>query len=634
MEHESFEHRIEKLETTLEDQHESINVISQDVEDIKQKINEKYEKNQKSETRRLQEKLFKKLHKNNEKKRKQIRRVLKKRYRFRNSVQFLICIIFIAIVIILLSNFFVTLHVIQKSDISLSGSPSYISDIEADKEGESYNGIYYSEYSYLSSDSILQSTIISTGLSVIGIAISVFVGLSIIQVIEKGQLEEFSKKYDSYEQEQKRTNKDKFFSELNKEDREDTKYFYELFLERVEKKDDIPSNLYYEMTCIEESYNKLYHKQFSYKNKFDDFSIVALLDYVSEVEAFLENNRISSASENAIREYIKCREANYYFNRGYDNTNPEADEYFHKVIERYKEIYELNMESGKPFKCQRLTDISNKFEYMNIGYEYEINVLNILAESYSKNAYKMIYPDDKNITEEQFMIADQALDCSIKIYEYIEELHAKKYQNEEGGCEKHPLKEVIYRNHGAAIERKIKAQEKCTDFIDKAMEDGNIEKIILAKEKYQKAMDIALVETSDLPRRETLYLAYAGLYIKVVKYYCGLSEIRNLKRGDHNSIYKFEKLKFDDWTNKVSSYIKLALYKNPINRVFNISLCYALIWKAFFATDSDRANLYMYLAEQAYESALLLYKDNDPLRKEFDTNYHILNDCVKNASLH
>ena len=474
---------------------------------------------------------------------------------------------------------------------------------------------------------LFQGTLLSTGLSVVSIAISVWVGLHIIQVVEKGQLEELSQKYSSYEKEQLRKNKEEFFSALSDEERSDTKYFYELFSESIDIKDDIPANIFYVLTNIETTYNKLYQKQYKFKKTLDDRSIRLLIDYVLEIRAYLQENILSSSSRDALAQYIDCREANYYFNMGYDDSEGDmSHDYFQRTIDIYTKQYGISViKDKKRVELGTLSTIKDRFIDKNIGLEYVINVLNILAESYSKSAYKDLYP---RVIFEKKDKSIEYLNCAIIIYDVLE--NTNNFSTH--------LSEVIYRNHGAAIERLIKAK-KCNETNDKyiqmALSDDETDDINQVKEKYKKAINTALKQNDGMPIRRKVFLAYGALYYRVVEYYCSrindsVCDRKELEEGPFckNSI------DFKQWTNDAYSYMNIALRYYPSELGFNKTHSLASLWKTFFESiceeNNEIARECFALAKQSYDvSRLFIGDDNEEANKSYIEDYKKIQEFLR-----
>lgn len=107
----------------------------------------------------------------------------------------------------------------------------------------------------------IESTLMSTGLSIIGIAISIWAGLNIIQVLEKDKLLELEKQAAAYKRERHILNKRDFLENVLAEKNELNSYIYKKLEQSSEQEtEEISSELYFELNLIERIKEKDYEQ--------------------------------------------------------------------------------------------------------------------------------------------------------------------------------------------------------------------------------------------------------------------------------------------------------------------------------------------------------------------------------------
>lgn len=105
-----------------------------------------------------------------------------------------------------------------------------------------------------------ESTLLTTGLAIIGLAISVWAGLNIIQVLEKGKLDTLSKEVKLYRQERCDLNKRNFLNNILELDDTLNRHLYKMF-SKIEDDNDSLAAFYFEFNKIELNFQKVYTKQ-------------------------------------------------------------------------------------------------------------------------------------------------------------------------------------------------------------------------------------------------------------------------------------------------------------------------------------------------------------------------------------
>lgn len=380
-----------------------------------------------------------------------------------------------------------------------------------------------------------ESTLLSTGLAIIGLAISVWAGLNIIQVLEKGKLDTLSKEVNLYRQERCDLNKRNFLNNILELNDTLNRHLYKMF-SKIEDDNDSLAALYFECNKIELNFQKVYAKQNHIQR---NIPVQYYKDTIEEIDRWLKEI-INSEYKNkdVFIKYLKVRLAEFYFYLGYNVSADESISCFEKVIDYYVEVFE-------DLKNPEL--MMQKRYYLELDKELTRYMFNTMGEAYSKilQGYIDSQEKDENIDE----IAKK-LEV---FYEYSIRLIEQRQNNAKEGFE------VNYRNYGCALERinKYKYHGK-DDFGDKEV----FNKI---KELYQKAIDEVIFIDNEQLREQTFHV-YVSLYYKYMKYIGIIDSFKNNKaklnvlKGEYNNLEKY--------TKEVDFYTTCAINIMPLNMYF------------------------------------------------------------------
>lgn len=333
----------------------------------------------------------------------------------------------------------------------------------------------------------VESTLLATGLAIIGLAISVWAGLNIIQVLEKGKMATLSKEVELYKKERRELNKRNFLNSILKFEDTLNKHLYKMFL-MIEDDEESLATFYFECNKIELKFQNVYGKQ---KNIERYIPVKYFEDAIDETNRWLqEANNSEHQNKEVFIKYFKVRLAEFYFYMGYNVSTDQSIWCFEKVIYYFTEVFE---------ELKEPEVIMKKRHYLDGDKELTAYMFNTLGEAYSKILHAYIN-------------SKEVFDSSSEIFEKIKELYRYDIELiEERQIDRKAGYEVHYRNYGCALERINKLVHGKKD----NFEDTDLfEKI---KMLYQKAIDDVLFYNNEKSREQTFYV-YVSLYYKYIKY--------------------------------------------------------------------------------------------------------------------
>ncbi len=338
-------------------------------------------------------------------------------------------------------------------------------------------------------EDVAENSLLSTGLEIIGLAIAVWTGLNIVNLVTRKEVEEVEERMKTIIDEVQKKNdelntiynnvenisKNEFLKELLKTDSDlITKYFYDKFLHIKCFPDVI-----YQLLSIEQIFSQIYYMHTSananaknVRNETEelDKQIDKTLIYIKQYKEILDLKDIEN--------YLKFRKAEGLFYRGYVlDSEREIYKAYMSAIKIYIEISEYFI---KDFK--EMTENKNETIFPE---EYEIfsYYSNTLGEAYSKILQKCPKYAQIDIIGEKAKFY-----CELAI----------KYAKEND-------REVYYRNLGCVYERLEKVKGKTL-----------YSKIIL--DNYEKAFQLT-INKPQMSRKQMgnvyhTYLSYLNNYIK------------------------------------------------------------------------------------------------------------------------
>lgn len=382
----------------------------------------------------------------------------------------------------------------------------------------------------------VESTLLSTGLATIGMVVSIWTGLNIIQVLEKDKLLELEKEVEAYKRERHILNKRSFLNNILEDQNELNLYIYRKLKESSEQEaEEVSSELYFELNQIEKMFREIYTRRRpvyqSYTDEYYD-------DIVEKCRKIKDKIKQEMTNPKVYLEYLKIRVLEFEFYKGYTQESKENGEVvscFTNVIEGFTKIFKGLSEPEKLVK---------KRYYLDKDISLTIYMLNTLGEAYSKIIET--YADDGEVTDEMRTLAKQAKKYFVALEALLESDEIKN--NEEL---KRNIREVYYRNYGCALERISRKIEKSveTEFVY----GGTI------YEMYKKAVDVVL-NGYEVGSKQQPFYTYLSFYVKVMNNY----DIKNGERTTAHKAYTQEALFYAEIAEKnfptVLHFIKFRAY--------------------------------------------------------------------------
>lgn len=461
----------------------------------------------------------------------------------------------------------------------------------------------------------VEGSLLSSGIAIIGIAISVWAGLNIVNAIERNEYEKLKEKTDKLSEAIKQKGKD-VDNQLNDLINQGTRQFHDL-----EQKYDERRRKYVEAEKISllnelsktindvatrqlmkivteyvvergfpiikleklERYFSLVYKSHSSGFAKDE----KLLGYVNEGLRIINDLGAVTADEKILA-YINFRKAELLFYSGYCLVGERKQAAFMEAIKLYFAVSK-NLNANLPHYNETINVNEIVCEGCNLNQiEISAYMCNTIGEAYSK------------IIEE--MNKDEPLfaECGSKAIFYC--AHAAQWENQE----------LYWRNLGCAYER-----------WDRVFGFGTHSKEII--ESYQKAFE--LTNFDERPARvKSVYHSTLSYYYRYINAYCNLFP-------DNISGYLESDPKFDnDILSKIiafydySSFAKIHLAKNNVPYVMN---GFALSCIVIIKITNDKA-LGSFTISTCMEkikeniNILSLLRVNDDYSKELNRRYNVL----------
>lgn len=288
----------------------------------------------------------------------------------------------------------------------------------------------------------VESSIISTGLSIIGIAVAVWTGLNIANTIDKNRIDEIDERIKAANCQMKEIKEtvDTISDVRKKQVRIDkSKLLQEMYLSEsdmatrklIKLIEDLPNEStvpFMELLAIEQEFRIVLN---SHESKYTDN---AKLKKIAEHGIKLAEDAVSNTKDNIARLYLNYRIADFHFYMGYCCLGKECASHFLEAIKWYRECADDfqadipqfgNNEIGPNMivpSCKKIKEISAYF-------------CNSIGEAYSK-----IVHNNKGKDEEKCSDADIKLYGSQAVFYCAYAIH---WGN----------KTAYIRNYGCALER-------------------------------------------------------------------------------------------------------------------------------------------------------------------------------------
>ena len=330
--------------------------------------------------------------------------------------------------------------------------------------------------------SISESSLSTIGLEVIGLAITVWTGLNIINAVSRQEVNKLKEELNNIINRMEDKNKNEFLLELLKTDTDEmSRYYYRKFKEE--------SIAFSEIIIVEQMFNKVYemHSTGSMDNEI-------IINEVEEIEKIIKEkleNINTRYKKRLVKNYLEFRKAEILFYKGYALSDEEEIEKAYESYDKATKIYfklisDLDIKFPKYKSVDKLnTKKINKY-YNN--YELFAYFANTIGEAYGNmvlNCPESEKDNIKDVAEKAVFYSKLAVEC------------AKEYEIN---------KEVYYKNLGCNYERKERINPNYCCNSKEALEN------------YKRAFDLT-INQSQLSKKQMwkvyyTYLTYSNKYIK------------------------------------------------------------------------------------------------------------------------
>lgn len=453
------------------------------------------------------------------------------------SVKLLIVGIFVSIFLVLILTFG-TLCYVYHDDNNSEAQTVTDSDedsVQDDKDDSSEDASEEEKNNM----EIVESTLLASGLAIIGVAISVWAGLNIIQVLEKDKLLELEKQVAQYKHERYVTNKTLFLRNVKSDPNELNRYIYaKLSVYADEDDDEVTAEMYFELNQIEERFQLAYKEQLLFQRKLENDFYNREIKRCQKLKKIIKH-KVRNAK--VFVEYLDIRILEFYFYKGYTKQSKddgEVEDCYKKVINGFQKIFP---ELKKP------KDITKEENHLDDNIYLTVYMLNTLGEAHSRIIDS--YEEHKIVSAKMRKCAEQA-----KAYFETMDNLIKEVKSIPKDDIHRIFRETYYRNYAKALERigaKIEKDQK--QVFDK---DGYVMQL------YIRAADIEVCGISDIPRYKAFH-TLLSFYNDVMKNY----EIRELL-NNRNFKLNMDKRGILNFSKEMLYYAEEAERRYPTKIIF------------------------------------------------------------------
>lgn len=474
----------------------------------------------------------------------------------------------VSIFLIVISNtMLIFFSIFSTADMSRALTVSYvdtkISDVS--RKAVSSNSKEVANTATMTQSEKVESTLLASGVSIIGIAIAVWAGLNIIKALEKNQYKKLKEEMHKIEDERKNFSLATLKNSVSNLNDELNKFLFKklMDLNNIEYSDVETIS---KINIIELRFQELFNKHYGYID-----SVIVPSEYddlLSEIDMLISKiEELSDLAQPVIGLYLNVRCAETHFYLGYDVNDKRNN------IEQMKLAIKFYLKSFPKMKNPDSIDV--KSDWFESDIKLNTYLLNTIGEAYSEiinnenrnseNDEKTKLLSDKEYTE----IASKAMDCFNTMDSALNEYKNPKIH-----------RELYYRDYGCAIERK----NGIVSNIPSEITYETIEKIANI---YQKSINVAFKESGG---SKSNYKPFK-VYLSIIHKYCDklfyviskkgekgkytiLPDADELKKCfDHDSIEWLKKQ-----SSKIKAYLDIAVAKFPDSMEF-------LKYKAFYYRD-------------------------------------------------
>lgn len=436
-----------------------------------------------------------------------------------------------------------------------------------------------------------EATLLASGLSIIGIAISVWAGLNIIQILGKDKFNELYKEVSNYREERYVLNSKAFMNDIGTHRDELNLYIQNLFQEMevpMEDRTEV-SELFFTCMVVEKEFQMFYQQHFQ-KIKLSKEKCEHVIREIDIRLVKLEKSSI--ISKGIFEKYLKLRKAELNFYLGYDVEKKESYKCFSEAGKGFTEVFEGILD---------LENLSVNYLYYFKTETFAAFMINTMGEIYSKMLHAQ--SSEKNSKSKIFEENER---MALGYYKILEEILSNPNSSPE------VQREIYYRNHACLLER-------VKDYTE-IFEDESYESRI--KELHQKAMEIALlkdeptkIQVRQIPSKY-LFKAWLQFYHRKIQY-VDLLGICTKENETHKN-YVIENMEtLSAYAERAALYAEIATSLYP-NDIYNLKMwAFAerdLVLLSVLKGENVRS-IYLKFAERIRKMKLLLVKEDDYSRQ-------------------
>lgn len=252
----------------------------------------------------------------------------------------------------------------------------------------------------ISSEVRYESAIISNGLVLIGIIVTVWTGLNIVQILEKRQVSTLEEEIKQLKEERKEINRNILYQNLR-----ETNDIMNLSLLQIlrENEGNIEERLYYDFTIIEQYFRKLYSIHYS---NLPVQEVEEAINYASIVKEKYKHRVWANY-------YLTFRLGEILFYAGYKNKDPDKKlNYMEKAYHSYLQCFD-----GEELD-ETIGNILIRSEKQKV---YMLNTLGNTCDSIS-DAYNVKLKNESDAKKKAEMVSEIKIYLG-KAYKYFEQLN-------------------------------------------------------------------------------------------------------------------------------------------------------------------------------------------------------------------
>lgn len=459
-----------------------------------------------------------------------------RKHKGNGSVKLLIVGIFVSILLVLILAFgtiFCIYHDGNSEEQTVTESEE--DSVQSDKEDSSKD---VSEQENNKTE-IVESTLLASGLAIIGIAISVWAGLNIIQVLEKDKLLELEKQVTQYKHERYVTNKTLFLRSVKSDPNELNRYIYaKLSACADEDADEVTPEMYFELNQIEEMFHLAYKEQLLVQRTLDNDYFNNAIKKCKKIKLLI-GKKIHNAD--MFQEYLDIRILEFYFYKGYteqSKNSGEVEDCYNNVIKGFLKIFH---------ELKNPQSLEKEKKYLDKNIFLTVYMLNTLGEAHSKIIESYGEPDVVSYNMRKH--AEQAQKYFAVMDSFIRDAGTVPVKER-----RRIVRETYYRNYAKALERiGLKIYKNKKDTFDR---NGKVMQL------YIRAADIELCGKNDVPRYKA-FSTLLGFYNETMKNY----QVRSLLDA-RSSKLNFDKRGMLKFSKGMLFYAREAERRYPTNHYF------------------------------------------------------------------